>query len=602
MVTAWPTPSEIEAAARTASPPEACNMAAAFRERANGTMLDDAWRLLEQVFQIHLQAGNATEPFTPMLIMGGSRSMLPSDLGAEDTAALKLLLDAVTDPEMQARLGDVLWVARRDAAAARVAVRAYLASGSRLEDPDMWPPAMERYERAARLARALGKGDPLLAEALAHVEGRLIALDGEDPLFLSARCLQLLNEFRFGDSAVQAGLALKAAGRHRAGSDFDTARTYYDLAAHLLRRAATADRDQDARRALAETFVEQAEAEESRSNHPAAEHLWEGAIQAFRRLPEGKERLSWLHRRLNAAGKEALQAMKPVGTNVDLKGMPEAARAEVLGRGLSEAVCRLAMISPILDPHKLRLEAVEHARAHPLSAMFSSRMYDRQGRIIHKSPGLDSGAPDAQEEAIQGLILRNADLTRWLHAHGLILPAWHAVLEEHVIDEAALAEILGGSVFIPEDRMDLFAMGLAAGFRRDFVTALHLLIPQVEHALRAVLDAQGVIASRIDQDGIQEDWPLGRVLAAPELGVAITPLLVFELKSLLVEKGGSNLRNRLAHGMMPSDEFGTVPAIYFWWLVLRICLYGTPACTALIGAAEDEGGSDGAHDPDMAGG
>ena len=53
-----PTPSEIEAVARTATPPEVYNMAAAVRERANGTTFDGVWRSVEQVFEIHLQVGD----------------------------------------------------------------------------------------------------------------------------------------------------------------------------------------------------------------------------------------------------------------------------------------------------------------------------------------------------------------------------------------------------------------------------------------------------------------------------------------------------------------------------------------------------------------
>jgi hypothetical protein len=53
-------------------------------------------------------------------------------------------------------------------------------------------------ERALRLARQLG--DQELANAvLEEIERRVIQLDGADPLYMTARLMELLHEFRKGD-------------------------------------------------------------------------------------------------------------------------------------------------------------------------------------------------------------------------------------------------------------------------------------------------------------------------------------------------------------------------------------------------------------------
>ena len=41
---------------------------------------------------------------------------------------------------------------------------------------------------------------------------------------------------------------------------------------------------------------------------------------------------------------------------------------------------------------------------------------------------------------------------------------------------------------------------------------------------------------------------------------------------LLVESVGSNLRNKMSHGLMSQDEFSSFPVLYLWWPLLRICL------------------------------
>ncbi len=47
---------------------------------------------------------------------------------------------------------------------------------------------------------------------------------------------------------------------------------------------------------------------------------------------------------------------------------------------------------------------------------------------------------------------------------------------------------------------------------------------------------------------------------------------MFDLQGLLVERFGTNLRNKMSHGLMSQGEFSSFPVLYLWWLVLRICL------------------------------
>jgi len=52
---------------------------------------------------------------------------------------------------------------------------------------------------------------------------------------------------------------------------------------------------------------------------------------------------------------------------------------------------------------------------------------------------------------------------------------------------------------------------------------------------------------------------------------------VFELRSMLIEKGGPNLRNLLAHGLLAAADCYSVEGFYMWWLVLKIVLATSPS-------------------------
>lgn len=179
----------------------------AFRKRRSGDA-DDGWNLLGQIFDFHFKPHNPTEPFGPMAIMEGKRSMIPDDLTDDQLEALKNTLDGIEVSEYRARVADTLWLRRHDPDAARIAVDAYLESATLLEDPHHWTASMERYERAVRLARQIEPKGDLPQKILAHLETRVRHYDGNDPLYFTCKAVELLEEFRFGQRS-QAGLRAK---------------------------------------------------------------------------------------------------------------------------------------------------------------------------------------------------------------------------------------------------------------------------------------------------------------------------------------------------------------------------------------------------------
>jgi len=139
-------------------------------------------------------------------------------------------------------------------------------------------------------------------------------------------------------------------------------------------------------------------------------------------------------------------------------------------------------------------------------------------------------------------------------------------------------------MLIPPQREEFFVRGLAASFRGDLLLAHHLLIPQIENALRWVLHELGTIARAIDDAGIEEEWPLQRCLAAPKVVELFGENLVYELRTLLIEKGGPNLRHLSMHGVMSPGEYRSLQSFYAWRLMLKMTFLLTPAVQQRLAA------------------
>lgn len=577
----FPKAEEIRSAIDTAEAKHGLRLARAFGERSaeNG----DGWCILQQVFSFHFMPSHPNKPFGPMSVFDGKRSMVPDDLTREQLDALQVTLNLVEDPEYRARVGDVLWLRLKDPRAARNAVNAYIEAGKRVEHPEHWTSSMERYERAIRLARQIEPNGELPKSILAHLESRVYEYDGTDPLFFTSTALKLLAEFRYGDFKKLASIAGGVAEKSRVDGSFRRCRIYYDVQATHLKLAKEPGQAEVARVEAARTFVEEAESRELQNEFIAAYKLWADAIAAFGDRPSLRKEIPVLQRRYSIAGEKLRNELHEVSTGeYDISKYVEESRAIVRDLPWDDAFFQFSLIVPLIDPAELRSVVEEEIADHPLQAMHSLNIHEASGRKVAVRPPAFTENMEQYEKALLGFMEQRAGWQRHLIVHAYIAPAMRQLAEDHEIRSDSVAELIDDSSLIPDDRRDLINEALVAGFQWNFPTALHLLIPQVEHSLRCLLDQRGVSPIVVKDDGVEEYWFLDRILDHQETTAALGTQFVFELRSLLVGRMGPNLRNLVAHGIASPDELRTEAAVYLWWIILRLFAYPTSRMQAFV--------------------
>lgn len=190
--------------------------------------------------------------------------------------------------------------------------------------------------------------------------------------------------------------------------------------------------------------------------------------------------------------------------------------------------------------------------------------------------------PVQREAAITGFMEQHAQFHRFGAVHGYIAPALRQLLSEHEIDKSIIEELVSDSALVPEDRRAPFVTALLAGFHWDFSTALHILIPQVENSLRHVLKEHGIVPTNVDANGIEEVWSYERILKHEATTQILGKDFVYELRSLLVERLGPNLRHLLAHGLLSPNALNSESAFYLWWVLLRLLALPTSRMRAYV--------------------
>jgi len=124
------------------------------------------------------------------------------------------------------------------------------------------------------------------------------------------------------------------------------------------------------------------------------------------------------------------------------------------------------------------------------------------------------------------------------------------------IDE--LFNLLHESPLFANADKGLLREGLEAYEREDFVKAIHVLVPQIEHILRTFLGVLGVPTLKTvrNHPGIMDAKSMNDILSDERMRDVLTENLWRYLTVLYIEKkGGLNLRNDLAHGLLPPRAF-----------------------------------------------
>lgn len=524
-----------------------------------------AYRFLGDLCSMYLKLDNPDNPFGPMAVTANGRTAIVDDFSEADLDVMDDFLDDIGDPELRARVADILWTARRDHTAAETAFEAYLESAQNLLNPESWSVSFERIERAFQIASMLGNQD-LKEDARDFALDILDELEGEDPKFLSYNLLKLLLEHELGDLNDLSQRTEDAANKAASEEDWRKTRKLWMLKADIDRSRDEADAVTDAEIKAGEAKVSEAERTRERSNLAAAHHFSD-AVEIFRRAG-ASEKAEETHQKLLEVQEKSVEEMKEIETTVDLTKAVQEARKSVSDKEVFEAFRNLAMIT--LPPEREQLEesAEQLIEENLVSGLMLRTVVDEDGKIVARR---DWGfGEDAEDAVIKAEMIKYSQQQYAIAVNGRIEPARKQLLRERRITIRDFVEICAYNPFVPPGRELIFAQGLYLGFTGDFTSANHLLIPQIEHSLRYLLQQAGVITTSLTSEGIQEEYSLNSLLHMDEIEEILGEDIVFTLHSLLNSKFGANFRHRTAHGLLNEDQFRSPAGIYTWWLVLHL--------------------------------
>lgn len=475
-------------------------------------------------------------------------------------------------------MADILWLKTGDHRYAQTAVSANLSLFDASYDPEDWVSCFQAAQRAFQIARKLGRNNHLFSETLAKIDAVLRKADGTDPLFLSLNLIEMVAPYVDKDRLQHyLSLSQKLFAQAKAGgiASEHVIQAAYRVYADLLHKANRGREIRTLKLELAEYY--EALADDLAGRPLGAAQMLQKAYNLYDKKQD-REKLFQLRSKLKQVQQDRLNSMASIPFEFD--AAPFRKNIAELFHGLSrqEAILTFGEIATLYKVDEVRQGVLTDHRRNVFSSLFSKRFIDEEGRLVKILPPLDLQNPQKDEALLREHMVHYVVEQRGLDEAVCLWYAYHKVQERGAVAPEDLSFLIDQNALIPEERKAIIKTGLQLGLNGELYASLHILLPQMENLLRELVKICGDAPTYLKEDGTEDIKPLSQLFDSQKLKEVYDEDLLFTWKTLLDERGGPNLRNEIAHGVLSPKRGSSGAALCFLSLLIRfLSLYSTDA-------------------------
>lgn len=543
---------------------------------------EKSMKLLASLCSMCIKTEYLAEPFGPMRSGPEGRTFLPDDLTDDQISELEQLLPEIDNPWLLARIADTVWDRRRKPAIALRALDAYLSLAEFEVEYHFEKSAIQI--RSLTIAKAFDKPRfRLMINGLVDgfFETSSTSHEGALEIYrVLSRYLEWIDRIEdvytvlcsLADDAMLAGNYPLARECWVAVRDWYRIQKRHGDVYRITHR-------------LAESFLaEEAQRSNANEHTMVSDYYVRHALSEFLDLPRAyrnehdlESKISDLRKELTVIGKEVVRSMGSVTSEpIDLSDMVRATESRLSGQPLDDVLGEFAVLGYRRTVEPTRELAKELVKEHPLLHIIGSSSYSSEGRIVAKSAPMDLNSRDSFLAAVDRETAKQFRLSLSLTVSGCLLPGLDIIQREHYFSITMFQKLTTSSILVPPDRISSWAEGLYYGCSGNFIVAALILIPQIEHWLRWLLQSAGHDTVVRKSDGTDEHLVLESLLAHPVIKEILEDALWYELNFYFLDRHGANIRNEMLHGLVPDSEMRSTLLTSFWHMCLRIVMLSQP--------------------------
>ncbi|MGE6599891.1 DUF4209 domain-containing protein [Bacillus proteolyticus] len=525
--------------------------------------------VLKEVCSLFLDLDDSEEPYKPQIVLNdGRRSVSLEDFNDDMKRALISIIkeDYIESPFILFRVMDVHFILNRDYSIKKGLFLKLMELIDYCYSNNKYHLTTEFLNRGFQLFGPESKKKQQLIEKLDSI---ISSINVSNPLDNSIQSFmhqlfKLIEKYQYIKNEKHPGIGVEIAKGLEEANEFDAAIEWWGICKKLFNRNKQFDCASKCikNQALAHYTLAEKELQKEKVNYFLVVHRLNLAILSLRNV-KGNENLvkEWI-RQKNDYQKKSLDHLSSmefpvVDISMDLENIEKM----FVNKNPMQILWLIGALAKPLDYKDHFKWASENKSVAEI--IFPIHKMDEEGKTIHISQD-DAEFPkslvmlyDQHYERVAKQILHSVNLLQ----------------QQYFIKTDDLLIITEQNVFIPNGREVIVARALREGLKNNFVACLSILLPQFENSIRFLLRENGESLTSMAENTIEEEKTLSTLLENQKLEELLGINVVKDLQHLLVNKGGKNIRNKLAHGLMSPAEFHSSAAVYTFGLILHIIFH-----------------------------
>jgi hypothetical protein len=264
-----------------------------------------------------------------------------------------------------------------------------------------------------------------------------------------------------------------------------------------------------------------------------------------------KESVERIGKNISELGPKVVSGMKGFSTPIEIsKEAIEQYKKELVDGGMEEAFKRL---TAYFIPNK---NGIKNQLLKDSKQLFQFHI----PKVIINNKGIQLASIGSIDTDLDGNIVSSIVQDFGLSL-GFLNMGLDIIFKEFNITHIELLDYIYKSPIFETERKEIISNGLQAYFEKNYLVAIHLLIPQIENAIRNLfIKMGGSIIKKRNKYGGYDVKNLGDLLCDSNIENFFKENAILYLKVLYIDPRGWNLRNRLCHGLSDFGEFSFVVA------------------------------------------
>jgi len=251
--------------------------------------------------------------------------------------------------------------------------------------------------------------------------------------------------------------------------------------------------------------------------------------------------------KIRELGPKVNEELQPISHSMDIPRDEIKKYVHSMTEGTIDDFLNRFTFSYIPIKEDIKKQLFQLAKAAPFQFMVSSALQDEKGRVVATIGSL--------ENDLEGHIVRQ--ISQSLTFSSLFM---HLIVEKakekFPLTKAHVLNYIGKSPIIDKSRVPIIEEALNAYFENDYLVFTHLIIPQIEEAMRNLVElAGGNVLKDARRGGGFQLKTFDEILRDPLLLEILGDDFATYFRILFTDQRGWNLRNSVFHGLANPGVF-----------------------------------------------